>query len=111
MITKEEIAKYDAEKVKWLQTLRVGDIVCDCRYKHLKIAKIDEEYFPRFHRYIVLICYNDLFSARMTDYAYEKISSLFKLLNLKKLSDIQLTLEDGSMCSGFHCCSPPDHTH
>lgn len=28
---------------QWILDLRVGDTVCDCRYKHLKIIRIDED--------------------------------------------------------------------
>jgi len=27
--------------VEWAKSLKVGDIVCDCRYRHIKIAEID----------------------------------------------------------------------
>jgi hypothetical protein len=28
------------EAEKWILQLKIGDIVCDCRYKHLAIVKI-----------------------------------------------------------------------
>lgn len=28
-------------KFRWLETLKPGDEVCDCRFKHIKIASID----------------------------------------------------------------------
>jgi hypothetical protein len=43
----------------------VGDTVCDCRYRHLKITR--------------------------------------------RLNADDIILEDGSMCSLYHCCSPADH--
>ena len=36
--------KSTEEKLAWAKTLVVGDIVCDCRFKYLKIDKLDEEY-------------------------------------------------------------------
>lgn len=28
---------------EWLKSLKVGDVVCDCKYRHLKIIDIFEE--------------------------------------------------------------------
>jgi len=36
-----EEEKQVEDKKKWAKSLKVGDVVCDCRYKHLKIAEID----------------------------------------------------------------------
>ena len=30
----------EEKKKEWAKSLKVGDVVCDCRYKHLKIAEI-----------------------------------------------------------------------
>ncbi len=38
-MTEEEIE----EKIVWAENLKVGDVVCDCRYKHLKIAEMSGE--------------------------------------------------------------------
>lgn len=59
-------------KLEEARRLRVGDVVCDCRYKHLKIIEIffDDE------------CSSD---------------------------NIQLTLEDGAVCSAERCCDVVPH--
>lgn len=31
------------EHAKWALSLKIGDKVCDCRYRHLEIAEITEE--------------------------------------------------------------------
>lgn len=31
------------EKLEWAKTLKVGDVVCDCRYNHFKIKSLSGE--------------------------------------------------------------------
>ena len=41
-MTEEERLYIEAKKA-WAESLKVGDLVCDCRYKHLAIAEIHGE--------------------------------------------------------------------
>lgn len=44
-------------KRQWMQSLKVGDYVCDCRYKHLPIKEIREQRCLRFNRAWILLTY------------------------------------------------------
>ena len=93
------------QKYKWMQTLKVGDSVCDCRFNHQKIVKIEDEitYDPksiRFLAYLPSIIFNSL---------VKLIIWIRKEFGLKRLVDRTFTLEDGLVCSAMYCCDPIDH--
>ena len=95
---------------QWLENLSVGDTVCDCRYKHLKITEIGEEYIPPkwtslfLANWLPLILF-DAF-ANLRDFITDKWG---KFLGWK-LWDKTLVLEDRSTCSARACCNPADHS-
>jgi hypothetical protein len=99
----------DSKKI-WIRSLKVGDIVCDCRYKHVAILSLKEEWAP-----IRLEWIRNIIGAKwmpncifdFLDMLYEKICIKF---NYMEVVDKDLILEDGSGCSAMCCCDSPDHT-
>lgn len=88
---------------EWLKNLKVGDMVCDCRYKHIKVKAFSEErYAPKW---IEKIFYPLLGKDRY--YRFE--AWLCSHESLSMLYDKQLVLEDDRYCSAVNCCSPVDH--
>jgi hypothetical protein len=91
------------DRMAWMRGLKVGDTVCDCRYKHLKIASIEEEIYP--WRWIHT-------ATRWTPLpVYYFFQAVARLLRMTSLQGKELTLEDGACCSALSCCDPAeDHT-
>lgn len=87
-------------KRKWIATLKIGDVVCDCRCKHLAITEIGVEKYPPLLIRRVLSYFPDTMSERLESYVDR--------LGLTVLYDYQLQLEDGSRCSALSCCMPAD---
>ena len=60
----EPVVNPRAEKQSWAQTLKVGDIVCDCRFIHSKIKELDAEYdyieFEDGFRCSIINCCDDI---------------------------------------------------
>jgi len=92
------------DKLRWLQSLQVGDMVCDCRYKHLRITNISVEYWiPEWARKIVeVVNYCSPHWACSLD-------SWFRESRFAYVGDALVTLEDGCMFSVNDCCDPADH--
>lgn len=91
-------------KIQWVKSLQVGDMVCDCRYKHLRIMKIDDFFelrLPNFLRRLLTYFPPNI------EYVMSKI--LMPLLGRSELLMRDLILEDGQSCSAYHCCDPVDH--
>ena len=97
------------ENKDWWKELKVGDTVCDCRFQHLTIVKIQRNHIKR---YSLPFFFNT--PEWWNDYAPEWADDLlwraqevtpYRL----ELVDMDLTLEDGAMCSAKHCCSPINH--
>ena len=97
-------------KIEWIRNLKVGDVVCDCRYKHIKISEIEEDWgvvaMPEWLRSI-------LHANWMPDTIFFHTYSVWSWANEKlgrlELYDKTLILEDGASCSARHCCDQPDH--
>ena len=103
MINREQYHRWKQEV--WLPSLKVGDIVNDCRNKNLAVTEIRFEYrvtMPRWLRRILLW-------ERFPIWVYEKADSLFYRLGFRKLTDAELVLEDGAYCSVMHCCDPVEY--
>ena len=71
-----------AEKLAWGATLKVGDIVNDCRFRDIAIKEI------------VPCRYDGVRGALIGDGT--------------EIFDYDLRLEDGADCSLMHCCNHPD---
>lgn len=98
---------YEKSKEKWIKTLRVGDIVCDCRELHLSIKTIELEYCPRFTILRRLIWY--LHMDWLDEYLRKVPRNWFSKF-FSEVCDAHITLTDGNSCSAFHCCDPVDHS-
>lgn len=89
--------------------LKVGDTVCDCRYRHIRIKEIEYGYNKGgIFRSLMLwtpdwlpeLIYNNL--TDLFDWAAARFGN-------EELVCVDLTLEDGANCSAVHCCNLPDH--
>jgi len=94
-------------KLSWAASLQAGDIVCDCRYNHVKIIKTEQCIidFPLLDVYRALMF-------NWTPYWVERL--LWKLQrrfipHKIYINDYLLTLEGGRQCSAMDCCDPADH--
>lgn len=108
-----QIRNLDSKEYKqhheWMKTLKVGDTICDCRFKHVKILQIEEDtiaYRPSWVRRILFANWIPFFISNLLDDMFAWISR--KVGNLE-LVDKTLVLEDQSHCSAMHCCHPADH--
>lgn len=99
------------QKLEWAKTLKVGDTVCDCRYKHLRIADIRDRRYVVYPWLIRQIIFSDYIPMFLTDWLDDAYSYLARKIGYTELADRDITLEDGSNCSAMHCCdNPHDHT-
>lgn len=88
------------DRIRWVKSLKDGDTVCDCHYRHLKIVKIVDEvdYRLSYRLYFLPMFLIDI------------LESLMRNLGLGKvLLDRELILEDGSRRSASFCCDPVDN--
>ena len=97
----------------WVKSLQVGDLVCDCRYQHLKIISIKDRYlykeFTAFN-YFIYSNWVPNWLNTMLKAISKSLDKFFKLLKFRDLVDRQLILEDDQSCSAMNCCHPTDHS-
>ena len=96
-------------ELKRVRQLKVGDLVCDCRYKHLRIKELTPRYMTWESWIARQIIFCKLWPQRFTDaleIAWRKITNV---LGIKEFIDYDVMLEDGNCCSAFHCLSAVDH--
>jgi hypothetical protein len=103
-------SKYN-RRMNWVKSLKVGDVVCNCRYKHLAIKEI----YPIHHYWMPWIIRQIVFSnwmpMRISDWLDGKWEQLARKLGWKELYDYTLTFTDNTCCGAFDCCSKvDDHT-
>lgn len=96
-------------KKMWLKSLKVGDTVCDCQYKHQKIVSLEEVYQYVFPWIIRQIIFRDFWPDSIYKFLNDSWMKFVKFFNYKKLADKDLVLENGSHCSAKHCCDEPNH--
>lgn len=90
----------------WWKSLEVGDEVCDCRYKHLKVVDIQREFISR--PFVDFYVYTpDWFPLFLDDIVWF-LQGLVP--TYREWIDSILTLEDGANCSASNCCDPVDHS-
>jgi len=91
-----------SDRNRWIKSLKVGDVVCDCRYRHLKIVDLTEERWPpTFIEKAICHIPNE----KIINFLYW----MCDVLRISILFDKTLTLEDGNSCSAVYCCEPVDH--
>lgn len=93
------------ERMVWVKSLKIGDVVCDCKFKHQKIIDLNEESVVIYPLWL----YNIIFSDLMPDWVGNFSDKVCRFFNLTRLTDKNLVLEDGNYCSAIHCCNKPDH--
>lgn len=106
-MTREESKEHkDAHKKKmeWVATLKVGDIVEDCRPEICTIKEIQEDRFAPRWLLMPFWLYRILPEriARIEDWW----ENFLVEHGISKLSDKTLTMTDGRICSAFNCCDP-----
>ena len=92
------------KSTEWISSLKVGDIVCDCRGKHLKIETIEEEYCNRIPQFLQKIAYHKY----APNFVEEVLWTICSKIVSPKLYDKILLLEDGAYCSAKNCCVDPE---
>lgn len=80
-----------------MRSLRVGDLVCDCQYRHVRIIQIHPDYGVLFPRFIL---------KRLPDRLFDFVLDYWPL---KEVIDKHLIVETGSHHSALSCCDPVDH--
>ena len=88
---------------EFIESVKVGTVVCDCRCKHLKVVDYDESWC--LSKWMEAICYPIL--PRPIYHRLEAL--LWGVPVLARLYDKRVTLEDGRICSLIDCCGPVDH--
>jgi hypothetical protein len=94
---------------EWMRRLRVGDKVCNCDFKHVKITSIQDDmsvWRPWLYRWIV---FNDWMPTPLLILIDVPWAWACRKLGAMVLIDRELTLEDGNVCSAEHCCDPVEH--
>ena len=87
---------------EWMRSLKVGDTICDCREKHLKIIEIEESHMPkRSLNFLLGWVLNFPYSEYLYDFFYDRWPT--------EVADKDLLLEDGSRCSAMSCADPVPH--
>lgn len=78
--------------------VEVGDVICDCRFRHLKVIEVEDDMavrrglFQKFDWLLPTFLYEFLYNRRPTE-----------------VVDKNLTLEDGAQCSAMHCADVVPH--
>lgn len=113
-------------KDQWIQELKVGDTVCDCRFRHVQIREISHvDYqltYDRQIRYILFFgwlpeswdankWYLEKVSIPTIDFMLDRVYEPIRTLLIKKgvfckVFDKELVLVDGACCSARYCCDP-----
>src|SRR3990167_1449866 len=98
---------------EWVTNLKIGDVVCDSKYRHLAIIEIEDEYWATIPMWLKNIVTFWLYLPDWThkylpsaDLILDPLEKLYEFLGWEEVYDRCLTLSDGSICSARHCCSP-----
>jgi hypothetical protein len=94
-------------KLEWIKSLKVGDIVCDCRGKHLKIETIEEEYCNPIPKWLFELIYSEHIKIEYSFILEGFLQKVFSKILAPKLYNKTLCLEDGAYCSALNCCVDP----
>ena len=92
---------------RWMRKIKVGDTVCDCRYKHSKVISIDHvDRYP--WRWVTLI--TGYIPWKLGDVIFEFSKVACRKLGLTSIVDKRVTVEDGHSFNLLACCDPV-HDH
>ena len=98
--------KYHDSVPQWIRDLKEGDVVCDCRFKHIKIKSIEN--CPAPGQFPSFLC-AEWIPIWIFDILLEIHEWCCKKFNYIYIYDRNFILEDGSRCSALHCCDSTDH--
>jgi hypothetical protein len=99
------------EKMEWIKSLRVGDTVCDCRLRHIKIKSITNDTVVKFPRWLRNIIFANWMPMVIGNLMYDVVCWISRKANRFEIADRTIVLEDGAQCSAMHCCDKDDHSH
>jgi hypothetical protein len=94
-------------KLNWVKGLKVGDVIRDCRQRHVRISRIETDSIVPIAEWVRAILYASwlpFFIGNLLDYLY--CWAAHKLGKVEVV-DRSLVLEDGAYCSAMNCCDPP----
>lgn len=94
-------------KLEWIKSLKVGDIVCDCRGKHLRIAALEEEYCNPVPKWLCSLIYSERLKLEYSFILEGFFQKIFSKILAPELYDKTVCLEDGAYCSAKNCCVDP----
>jgi hypothetical protein len=97
----------ESTESEWIKSLKVGDIVCDCRGKHLKIETIEEEYCNPIPKWLFELIYSEHIKLEYSFILEGFLQKVFSKILAPKLYNKTLCLEDGAYCSAKNCCIDP----
>jgi hypothetical protein len=96
------------KQLEWIKSLKVGDIVCDCRGKHLRIAALEEEYCNPIPKWLCSLIYSERLKLEYSFILEGFFQKIFSKILAPELYDKTLCLEDGAYCSAKNCCVDPN---
>lgn len=89
-----------------IKCLKVGDMVCDCRFQHLRVKSIEEVWLPRKTAFYNFIGNTEWLSDSVACFIMDLHDKLFRFLGITELVDKDVILEDGAHCSASACLDP-----
>jgi len=104
----EEWREHDKRQLAWAKNLKVGDVVCDCRYKHLAIKELRPLKQPHPGA-VRLADWLTIWMGEESDLGFKLFLLMRNIawtLRIRKICDVDLVLEDGAHCSAMSCCTP-----
>lgn len=93
------------DKLEWIRTLKPGDTVCDCRFRHAPIKTIKFDRASRDWVRKILWLLPNLVADRIQLGLWGR-----KVWGFTSVIDAEIEIDDGWHCSARHCCDPID-TH
>jgi len=96
---------------EWIADLQVGDVVCDCRGRHIRVIALEEELYPLHSSKIRKFCRQKFIPSFIETFVLKLWTPICDLFEWDELWDKQLELSDGAFCSARNCCAPANHEH
>jgi len=102
-------SKQEREKLAWARGLKVGDMVCDCRYKHLIIKEV--KICKGIHPVAAWLADKlTIWMGEDSDFGFRIycwLEDLAYKVGFRTYVDSNLILEDDVHCSAMACCDDP----
>lgn len=91
-------------KEKWAESLEVGDLIEDCRFRIMEISEVRKEYseIPSYGYFILRH-----FPLWIPWKIFVFVENILMMMPGKRVFiDSTLVLKDGAHCSAKYCCDP-----